>query len=362
MVGLFMKKISKKLYTILLTALLFYTLLIPTQAFAQTGTLGTESPLIKTTFTDSSQNQVDGNALEKGVYTVSIKLCGMKTVSIFQLTANYTDDISIDSVSTIADTDSSFSVGALINEDNSLIVAMASENDDASEISDEETMVTMTVTINTPGDFSDYFVVSTDPDLTFIEADYGDGFEAAYVFVNNEETDELYPLITVDVSPEISSGTITVSGKVVVAIDETGTTYYDGVVGINVYVGGYIDSNNNNKIVGGELVATTASDGTFTAQIPAGTQELIFDGKTTVPRKVTLNGDKDVSNAVVPIVICDYNHDGYINGSDSGEFTGYLDEKYIYTDINGDGDWNGSDMGSYSYFIGKTVDYADLLI
>jgi hypothetical protein len=163
----------------------------------------------------------------------------------------------------------------------------------------------------------------------------------------NDATDE----------PEVDG--IVISGKVVVATNENGTEYFDGIVGINIYYDATIDTSNNNKVTG-KLVATTAEDGTFTAVVPEGTTELVFDAGTTIPRTVTLSGTSNVKNAIVPIVVCDYNHDGYINGSDSGEFVAYLDEHNVYADINGDGNWNGSDSGSYSYFVGKTVSYADL--
>ena len=143
---------------------------------------------------------------------------------------------------------------------------------------------------------------------------------------------------------------ITVSGTVMIATDTTGTAYTTGIVGIEVYAGD-------------TLVATSAEDGTFTATVPVGTTELTFTGSTTIDRTVTLSGTADVTGAVVPIVICDYNTDTRINTTDSAVFAGaYGGEYNVYCDFNGDDRINSTDSSVFAGFYGQTVVYDALAL
>ena len=135
-----------------------------------------------------------------------------------------------------------------------------------------------------------------------------------------------------------------------IAIDEIGSKYTSGIGTINI-------------LANGEVVGTTNSDGTFTVTVPAGTTELVFAGETTVDRTVTLSGDADVTGAIVPVVICDYNHDGKINAFDKSTFLGAFTGDYsLYCDFNGDGLINAFDKSYFLGFFGKTVAYNDLAI
>lgn len=147
-----------------------------------------------------------------------------------------------------------------------------------------------------------------------------------------------------------ASSDITVSGTVMIATDLAGASYTKGIVGINI-------------LANGEVVGTTNSDGTFTVTVPVGTTELVFAGSTTVDRTVTLSGDADVTGAIVPVVICDYNHDGDINAADKSTFLSSFSGSYnVYCDLNGDTDVNAADKSYFLGFFGKTVAYNDLAI
>lgn len=144
--------------------------------------------------------------------------------------------------------------------------------------------------------------------------------------------------------------TITISGTVMIATDTTGTAYTAGIVGINV-------------CVGDEVVATSAADGTFTAVVPKGTTELTFTGDTTIDRTVTLSGTADVTDAVVPIVICDYNKDTRVNATDKGIFaSAYSGDYNVYCDFNGDKKVNATDKGLLASLYGQTVAYNPLAL
>lgn len=139
--------------------------------------------------------------------------------------------------------------------------------------------------------------------------------------------------------------TITISGTVMISTDTTGTDTSVGIVGIDVYVGD-------------EVVATSAADGTFTAVVPKGTTELTFAGTTTIDRTVTLSGTADVTGAIVPIVICDYNKDKLINATDDFVFgNAYGAEYNVYCDFNGDGLVNATDDFVFGNFYGSPVVY-----
>lgn len=146
------------------------------------------------------------------------------------------------------------------------------------------------------------------------------------------------------------AGTITVSGQIVIATDVTGDNGNVGIVGIDV-------------MVGDEVVATSAADGTFTATVPAGTTELTIAGPTTIDRTVTLAGTADVSDVVIPIVIADYTGDGKINLFDKAEFNaayGKSDAFNVYCDYTGDGIVNSFDKSAFNVFYNKTINYSAL--
>lgn len=156
--------------------------------------------------------------------------------------------------------------------------------------------------------------------------------------------------IALEEDVEEPANEITVSGKVMIATNLTGTTYTSGIVGIGVYAGD-------------QLVATSAEDGSFTATVPVGTTELTFKGTTTVNRTVTLSGTADVTDAIVPIVICDYNMDGSFNAIDAATFSGSFGGEYnVYCDLNADNSVNAIDTAVFSGFFGNTVTYDPLAL
>ena len=100
-----MKKFTKAFITALSFILIIS--LMPFSAIAEGG-MGSESPFIQAVFTDGNGEEANGDALEEGNYTVDITLSGMAAVSFFELTAEYTADITITDVSTIADDNEGF--------------------------------------------------------------------------------------------------------------------------------------------------------------------------------------------------------------------------------------------------------------
>lgn len=94
---------KKKVLPILLACIVVLLAAVPQiSVFAEKGTLGTENPVWKASFLDSDGNAADGNSLIAGEYTVNLNLYGMKTVSVLQISATYTDAVTVNSCKTIA--------------------------------------------------------------------------------------------------------------------------------------------------------------------------------------------------------------------------------------------------------------------
>ena len=148
------------------------------------------------------------------------------------------------------------------------------------------------------------------------------------------------------------SDTITVSGKVTIATNLDGTAGDKGIVGINV------------ATADKSIVATTASDGTFTIEVPAGTTELVVYGDTTVDRTVTLSGTASVSDVVIPINICDYVKNGSIDAYDNYKFVAALNngEYGIYYDLVPNGELDAYDNSQFLAFLNKDIVYAPLAL
>jgi hypothetical protein len=143
--------------------------------------------------------------------------------------------------------------------------------------------------------------------------------------------------------------TITVSGKVTMATNATGTAGATGAVGITVSAG--------------DVSAVTASDGTFTIEVPVGTTELTISGSTTIDRTVTLTGTADIADVVIPVVVCDYNKDGSINAVDKNLFNssyGLSSNFNIYCDLNADNSVNAVDKNLFNALYSQVVEYSAL--
>lgn len=145
--------------------------------------------------------------------------------------------------------------------------------------------------------------------------------------------------------------TISVSGTINIATNLDGTQSSAGIGGIDI-------------LANGVVVATSASDGTFTANVPVGTTELtIHRDKVTVDRTVTLSGNSDISGVKIPVAICDYIGDNLINGTDFMTFvSAYTGEYNVYCDFNGDNVVNGTDYMTFVSFYNNTVDYVPLAL
>lgn len=364
-----MNFLKKKVLPILLACIVVLLAAVPQiSVFAEKGTLGTENPVWKASFLDSDGNAADGNSLLAGEYTVNLNLYGMKTISVLQISATYTDAVTVNSCKTIAQSKSALFRDIIKKEnDNEFDAVVAAYNSDsvitAVDIADGETMVSLNITVNTPGDFANYFSLNTDPERTYIGADLGDGYDSAYTCVESADVQapsdrKYYPNITHDMSPDISVKTYDVKGQITIATNLDGTAGTTGIVGITASVA-----------VGDKTVtATTDSQGYYTlSALSEGTYTVTFSGSTTVDRTATLvvSADKADSNGLitvsaVPICICDYVKNGEIDGFDKINFMKYLtnDEYDVYHDIVANSKVDGFDKVQFQSFLNQKIVYA----
>ncbi len=144
-----------------------------------------------------------------------------------------------------------------------------------------------------------------------------------------------------------SSDTITISGVMHIANSATGND--SGFV---------LKSDELNIYADGVLVGTTNSDGTFSVDVPAGTTELTVSGASTIARTVTISADcTGASDVIIPIVICDYNNDLYVNANDLSTFFTYNGSTYVFADFNADGYVNANDLSVFLRIYGNKVAY-----
>ena len=152
---------------------------------------------------------------------------------------------------------------------------------------------------------------------------------------------------------------IKVSGTVFIAQNSTGTAGNFGARAVNFKVNGeyVLDENGNNAATSSEA----GHYGEFEITVPEGTTEIVVTSANSIDRTVTLNGDAAVENADIKLIICDYNHDGKVTGTDTGLFKPNLNSSdYVPYDFNGDNKVTGTDTGLLKPLVNRPVNYAEL--
>ena len=351
-----MKNISKKLIAVSFCILLTVAQYIPICSYAATGTMGNETPAITFEFADSNGSAADGNSLAAGNYSVDVVLAGMASVSMFQMTASY--DVNVITVNSVTLNGTGFDPAGPVIDGGNVAFGVYSTNADTTVIDNAGTvMATLSVTVASPCDFESVFTPSTDPDFTFAQADYNDGFDMSYVLGITEASGDYYPM-TCDVSPIMAPSSFDISGTVKIATSLDGDTTSGGIVGITVSI---TDGTNTYS-------AVTAADGTFTVSaVPVGTYSVTISGPTTIDRTATLTVSADkatdgvISAGDVGIVICDYNKDGGISDVDTALYAESLNSTYnVYCDLNNDNSVTDVDTAFYASFINKNINYSNV--
>ena len=143
----------------------------------------------------------------------------------------------------------------------------------------------------------------------------------------------------------------TVTGKITVSTNTTGTEGIEGVGGIKLYMGE-------------QVVGESDENGFFEIKLPKGEPVgLTIKGDTTIDRNITINGDANVSNIYIPMVICNYEAtDGAIDLADASAFLEYLNDgnNYVYANLEAtDSVVDLADASAFLGFLNEPIKYAE---
>ena len=343
-----MQKSLREHSSLILGALILFVALglflcLPLSAQAATGTLGTETPYVYCTYKNSDGKEVDGNKLDAGTYEVTFNVKDMTSASVLQVTASYADTATVDSstVAQLTDTNTDFSSMGYLASDGNIVFGYVSNADDTSALTTDGTaLFSLDVTFADACDAADVITIASDPNLTFALADYGDGYDDEYAIDIDEATDysgARYQMLS-DVSPSVGH---TVSGTIVLAQDVTGACN-NAILAYGEYtIDVYSDSERTALVTSvqstcadgvNSFVIDGLSDGTYYATVTS-TYSIALDNVTII-----VSG-ADITDAVIPVVGCDMNKDGFVSAEDAkivykAAGTGELAE---YCDFSGDG-------------------------
>ena len=333
---------------------------------AAQGTLGTEQPHLSCTFTDSQGRAVDGNALSAGDYTVSFTLSGMQSFAVMQYTMSY--DAAVLTVNGHSDLlsdslpDQLRGAAGVLVQNGTINFGFITRVDQTATTTASDAAgqlllkLQVTVTTDAPVDFAKIVTLDTDPNQTFIEADYADyadygtADQDCYALVTAFDgyTATLYPM-TADLSPATGHA---VTGKVLALANTSGKVAGSAftVIGCDV-------------LINGEVVATTGADGVFTIpSLAAGTYTATLSYAYGYDRDIKITvADTDVDLGTYGMVVCNFKKDSAINGTDFNVYkrcTGKSKSDSTYNsacDFNHDGAVNGTDYNIYKAFSGKML-------
>lgn len=357
----------KRTLAAFLSFVLILTLTSITPLAAQ-GTLGTEQPHLSCTFTDSEGRAVDGNALSAGDYTVSFTLSGMQSFAVMQYTMSY--DAAVLTVNGHSDLlsdskpDQLRGLGAagVLVQNGTINFGFITRVDQTATTTAIDAagqlLLKLQVTVATvaPVDFAKIVTLDTDPNQTFIEADYADyadygtADQDCYALVTAFDgyTATLYPM-TADLSPATGHA---VTGKVLALANTSGKVAGSAftVIGCDV-------------LINGEVVATTGADGVFTIpSLAAGTYTATLSYAYGYDRDIEITvADGDVDLGTYGMVVCNFKKDATVDASDYSAYkraTGKSSSDDAYNaacDFNHDGNIDATDYSIYKAFTGKNL-------
>lgn len=362
-------------FAVSLFAMLILFICLPHTALAQAGTLGDEAPVVECSYTNSDGVIVDGSSLTAGTYDVAFTVKGMSAISVAQVTVAYTDVATVNQtpVYLISDADTGFASEGTVTGDGSIVFGFVSNNSDTTEVDPDGTVLAVfSVTFASDCSAEDVFTVSDNPNLTFILADYADGYNDEYALVDEFTgyTGDLH-LMTFNVSPEVVTGH-TVSGNVTIISESDGSSTGQNAYGtftITLYSDSSRTEESLIKSVSSvcERVNNTTTNVFTIDELTAGTYYATATGTYALERNFTIVvGDEDISDAVLPMIVCDFNQDNYIGVDDAKEAfvvstIGAASPKYVYAELNNDS-FVGIDDAKIVFAIASNSSYSPYTI
>lgn len=318
------KNYSKAVLIALLSLIsaIFVFICLPQITSAATGTLGSEEPYVYFTYENAENGETaDGNQLDAGTYNVSIHLSGMANSSIVQVTGTYdAESASVAStpVAVLSDTVTDMESMGYILEDGNIVFGFVSTNDAYSVLGDDVVIAEIQVTFAQACDADTVISVSVSPDLTFAQADYGDGLDDEYSLTADADKDvnytgTLYPM-TCDVTPAFGYD---VSGSLVIMTDNNGTTNNVPVYG-ECTIDVYSDAERTDLVKSVTSVYSENANSFVIDGLTNGTYYATISGGFAMPRDLIINvGNSDIIAPAIPIVVCNYNGDSGISANDA---------------------------------------------
>lgn len=325
----------------------------PSTSYA--ASLGSEEPYIYFTYEEDGV-QVDGNQLNGNhTYDVSIWIKGVEAISTLQVTAN------LDSTVTCAEEPSALmsddfadivSMGYVIKSDD-IVFGFVSDNAEYSEINKDATLVArLSMTFSQDGDAADHITVSTNPNLTFVQTNYNDGYDDSYALVQEFDgySGKLYPM-TSDVSPVVDAPSgYTVSGSLVIMTNGNGGTAGNAVSGeytVKVYSDEArtqelmavksTEKVDENNLKSNTFVIENLANGTYYVSISSD-YAITRDDITIIVDGADLTADP------IPMMACDFDKTGTVNGADAiVVYSNASGAQNAYCDLDGTGTVNGAD-------------------
>lgn len=348
-------------------AFLLITISIPLVSYAQTGTLGQEAPEIYCTY-EQDGVAVDGNNLTAGTYDVSFVMSGVESLSVVEITANYNQEkITVDSASSlISDTNAELDSMGYVLSDGNIVFGFVSENEGTTVLNDENVVLaTVQMTFTEDCDAEEYLTVSENPNLTFAQVDYGDGYDDSYALTDNFEgyTGNLHPM-GCDVTPAYCNS---INGEIVIMIDSNGSTAGTPVYGtytIDVYEDSERTILVDSVTTISQIDENNLTKNVFNISLRNGTYYATISSEYSIPRNVEIVVSDSPIYAVIPMICCDYDENGYMSSNDakavfSAVSTG---EKSNYCDLDGNGYVSSNDAKIVFSFISGGIEYNSLVI
>ncbi len=317
---------------------------VPFIANAAVGSLGQESPKIICTY-EQDGVEVDGNTLKAGTYDVNFVLCGVNNLSVMEITATYDESqVAVESSPTYLISDNADnsveSMGCVLSGGN-IVFGFVSTNEDCSSLLGEDVIVaTVKMTFNSDCDAESYIKVSENPNFTFAQVDYGDGYDDSYALVEtfNGYNGNLY-LMDCDVTP----GEYSVNGEFVVMTASNGAT--EGTPVHGEYVIDIYSDEDKTELVDSVLSTEIKNDdnsfkNSFCInKLKMGTYYLTVRSDYALTRYnavIQMNGH-NIDDVVIPMLCCDFDKDEMITALDAREVLQKVnDSNYIFMDIDGD--------------------------
>ncbi len=338
------KRVGVIFGTLALLAIFVVLVCLPRTSYA--APLGSEKPNIYCTYVDSNGEKCDGDKLAAGTYDVNFYLEGVSELSVMQLTATYSSDVTVngDAKALLSENVTGVSSMGTVTDNSNLVFGFASDSDTCSAIDSKATLLaTFSVTFANDCDAANAITVSTNPNKTFLLTNYEDGLNNEYALVTEFEgyNGSLY-LMTCDVSPSTGHS---VTGSLVIMTNGKGETANTPVYGeytVNVY-----SDEARSDLVGTVTSSLKGDVNSFSVDsLKDGTYYLSISSTYAITRAditLTVNG-ADIANAVIPMMACDFNSDGQITGTDAvSVYSNAVAGTDQYFDTNGDGIVTGTD-------------------